>query len=379
MLRFEELPQVRKYIPFTLGETVKGHLGKTARLFALSLLIMASVLTGCSSNSAPPAGRLSPQSGHSKSISTVSSDISRSNAVGPSGNPVVPSANSLYLGAFDNANGDNGTANGGIGPYNQLLSLESVIHRKVAIDLHYNTWTGNLASGSVIDDLDAGRIPLISWQCGASDSSVSAGQEDSLIIAQAKAIASLRHPVMIRWFWEMEYTGSNGGKQGANAAMCIGNAGPQGYISAWRHIVNIFRDNGATNVAWVFCPGDSSYGPNALADGVAASLYYPGNNYVDWIGEDAYSRAVPKTLPDLVAGMYQAYGNSGKPLIVCETGAEGDFQPTFLASAAQLPSQFPNLKAIVYFDSHGPLGTYVFTPQGLAAFANLAQNPNFIP
>ncbi len=325
---------------------------------------MGVVLDDSRSNDAPTA---------------LSSSGDLSGSSGMSGNPVLPPVNGLYLGAFDNAAGQNGTANGGMGTYTQLLNLESQIDRKVAIDLHYSTWTTDLASASVVDDLQAGRIPLISWQCGAPDSSVVAGQYDSLIVAQAKAIASLHHPVMIRWFWEMEYTGSNGGKQGANAAKCIGSAGPQGYISAWRHIVTIFRNNGATNVAWVFCPGDSSYGPNALTDGVSARLYYPGNSYVDWIGEDAYSRAVPKTLPNLVTGLYQVYGNSGKPLIICETGAEGTFQSAFIASAAQLPSQYPNVKAIVYFDSHGPLGSYVLTPQGLEAFKALGENANFNP
>jgi hypothetical protein len=277
---------------------------------------------------------------------------------------------------FDNVEGQNGTAHGGMGPYAQLVSLEGQIHRKVAIDLHYSTWTTDLASQSVMADLSAGRIPLISWQCGAPDAAVAAGADDNMIAAQAKAIAALHHPVMIRWFWEMEYTGSNGGKQGENAASCIGTAGPSGYVAAWRHIVEVFRANGATNVSWVFCPGQSSYGPEASARGVAASLYYPGNNFVDWIGEDAYSRATPATLPSLVAGMYHAYGNSGKPLIVCETGAEAANQPAFLSSADQLPSDYPNLKAIVYFDSHGPLGNYVFTPQGLAAFMNLAHDPS---
>ncbi len=175
----------------------------------------------------------------------------------------------------------------------------------------------------------------------------------------------------------MEYAGSNRGRQAENAAACIGAAGPAGFQAAWRHIVDVFRANGATNVAWVFCPGSSSYAPNATAQGVDAALYYPGNDYVDWIGEDAYSRSTLITLPNLVAGMYQVYGNSGKPLIVCETGAEGVNQPAFLSSATKLPTEDPNLKAIVYFDSHGPLGTYVFTSQGLAEFAALAQNPAF--
>jgi beta-mannanase len=196
-------------------------------------------------------------------------------------------------------------------------------------------------------------------------------------VQQAKAIAALDKPVMIRWFWEMEFTGNNGGQQGARAGRCIGSAGPAGYIAAWRHIVTVFRANGAINVAWVFCPGQDAYSPNAQSRGRAASSFYPGDSYVDWIAEDAYSRAKPVPMTTLVANMYREYGNSGKPLIVCETGAETSYQPNFLASFQSLPSEYPNLKAVVYFNSHGPLGKYVLSAAGVTAFQQLADSPNF--
>ena len=125
-------------------------------------------------------------------------------------------------------------------------------------------------------------------------------------------------------------------------------------MQAWRHIVDVFRANGATNVAWVFCPGQDAYSPGAAAKGRAAAEYYPGNQYVDWIAEDAYSWARPVAITTLVAGMYSGYGDSGKPLIVCETGAEGAYQTQFLSGIADLPSEYPNLKAVVYFNSTVP-------------------------
>jgi beta-mannanase len=261
-----------------------------------------------------------------------------------------------------------------MGPYDQLTSFESQIGTKVAIDLHYSDWSTPLASTSVVADLAAGRIPLISWECGPSDASVAAGADDATLVAQAKSIAALGKPVMIRWFWEMEFTGTNGGSQGARAAACIGSGGAPGFVAAWQHIVTVFRANGATNAAWVFCPGEGAYSATAAPGGSAAS-YYPGNAYVDWIAEDAYSRAAPVSLPTLVAGMYKEYGNSGKPMIVCETGAEGTYQAAFLQSATALPALYPNLKGVVYFDSHGPLGSYVLSGAGVAAFKALVDDP----
>ena len=294
------------------------------------------------------------------------------------GGPVAAPSHGLYLGLFDNAAGQNGTAHGGIGTYDQQVSLEGEHHFQVAIDLQYTSWATPLVTPTVTKDLQTGRIPLISWECGPTDARVASGAEDAVLISDAKSVAALGKPLMIRWFWEMEFTGSNGGQQGQRAAACLGGEGSGGYVQAWRHIVNVFRANGATNVAWVFCPGQDAYSPGAAARGRAAAEYYPGNQYVDWIAEDAYSRAKPVALTTLVAGMYRQYGNSGKPLVVCETGAEGAYQPRFISGIADLPSQYPNLKAVVYFNSHGPLGTYVMTGAAVSEFARLSADANII-
>ena len=119
------------------------------------------------------------------------------------GGPVPAPAHGLYLGAFDNAAGNITTANGSRGDYSQLQDLEGQINRKLAIDLHYTKWTGRLATTSVSADLAAGRVPLISWQCGVPDAAVASGADDGLIAAQARAVAALHRPVMIRWFWEV--------------------------------------------------------------------------------------------------------------------------------------------------------------------------------
>jgi hypothetical protein len=282
------------------------------------------------------------------------------------------------LGLFDNAAGQNGKARGGIGTYDQQVSLETQNHFQVAIDLQYTSWNTPLVTPTVTNDVRAGRIPLISWECGATDDAVASGADDAMLISDAKSLSALGKPLMIRWFWEMEFTGSNGGKQGQRAANCLGGEGPAGYVRAWRHIVDVFRANGATNVAWVFCPGQDAYSPTAAAKGRAASDYYPGSQYVDWIAEDAYSRAKPVPITTLVAGMYSQYGNSGKPLIVCETGAEGAYQSQFISGIADLPSEYPNLKGVVYFNSHGPLGTYVMSQEAVSEFARLSADSGVV-
>jgi len=64
-----------------------------------------------------------------------------------------------------------------------------------------------------------------------------------------------------------------------------GKAGsPSTFIAMWKHIVNYFRDNGVTNVSWQWSVGwnDANLEIGTFRD------YYPGDDYVDWTGIDAY-------------------------------------------------------------------------------------------
>ena len=93
----------------------------------------------------------------------------------------------------------------------------------------------------------------------------------------------------------------------------LGSDGPTGFVQAWRHIVDVFRANGATNVAWVFCPGQDALRGDCRGQGPGGRRVLSGNQYVDWIAEDAYSRAKPVPITTLVAGRYSEYGTPGSP------------------------------------------------------------------
>jgi beta-mannanase len=66
---------------------------------------------------------------------------------------------------------------------------------------------------------------------------------------------------------------------------------PNKFVAAWRRMHDVFVSRGATNVQWVWSPGYDSY-PTANQPGYAWNdihNYYPGNNYVDWVGPDGYN------------------------------------------------------------------------------------------
>ena len=73
---------------------------------------------------------------------------------------------------------------------------------------------------------------------------------------------------------------------------------PGEFVAAWRHVVDIFRAQGATNVTWVWCP--NIVGPKSQLTGL-----YPGDNYTDWVCMDGYNWGTDRTerLADVQSGL----------------------------------------------------------------------------
>jgi hypothetical protein len=208
----------------------------------------------------------------------------------------VPAAGYAYLGALVNTSGCVGNCD--TQTEADTESLESTIGKRFKIHNHYKQWTSITAANvsadpSISADATFGRYTMISWHCGATLASVISGSQDSVIEAAALALKGLNRPVILRYCWEF-----NGGAWHCSTAPCPNNFAPnlfnqtytaqqkgQEFQDAWRHIYNIFKMEGANNVSFFWCPDGSP------TQGKSRMIYsYPGAQYVDWKGFDAYDR-----------------------------------------------------------------------------------------
>ncbi len=82
---------------------------------------------------------------------------------------------------------------------------------------------------------DLGRYP--------DTKKIIAGDYDALIRERAEAVKQLGRPILLEFRHEMDRP---------NLQWAI--HGPKNFIAAWDHIRAIFRQVGATNVGWVWCP-----------------------------------------------------------------------------------------------------------------------------
>jgi len=193
----------------------------------------------------------------------------------------------------------------------------------------YEAWVWNapLPVTQLNEIAAAGARPEITWEPwdprqGATQSSyslgaINSGAYDSYISGWARAAAAYGKPLMLRFAHEMNgnwYPWSPAADGGSGA----------GYVAAYRHVHDLFRAAGATNVSWVWSPNIVQGMPTDL------SQVYPGAGYVDTIGVDGYNGGsdVPsmggwRSPQQVFAPTLQALAQLAPsvPVIVNETGS----------------------------------------------------------
>jgi hypothetical protein len=112
-------------------------------------------------------------------------------------------------------------------------------------------------------------------------STIVSGAHDAALAAWGDAARDFATPIVAEWGTEMngDWFPWNAAHNGRNAAATAL------FVSAWRRIVGIVRARGARNVTWVFHVNDDD-SPKAPYN--ALESYYPGAQWVDWVGFSAY-------------------------------------------------------------------------------------------
>lgn len=243
-----------------------------------------------------------------------------------------------------------------------LSAFEQRTGKSLAIAHIYVGWhelDTNQFTGAVSELVKEGWSPLVSSNPYFHDTCISQGKTLYKSIAEGRCDAFLKRvaismrdtntKILFRFAWEMnipanewslDYTGSQ----------------PADFVAAWRHMHDIFRREGAGNVAWVFAPNVRNGNSTDFRE------YYPGDAYVDWVGLDGYNWgstqgwSVWQSFHDL---FYESYIElSGialeKPFIISEFGTtdQGGNKAQWYAAMLekQIPQNFSRVRAIVFYD-----------------------------
>ncbi len=218
--------------------------------------------------------------------------------------------------------------------YGEFNAVQSAVQRKADISGYFQSWDTDFRPDAVQAAWSRGQIPLLTWESQSQIGSVTSdvpeyslskiigGDYDAYLHKYAADIAATGLPLIIRFDHEMngtwypwsEVRGWDGGSVNGNQ--------PGQFAQMWRHVHDIFAAEGANDlVVWLWAPNRVNKIPSQ-PDPVA---FYPGDEYVDWVGMSGYYRpgdpaptfddTYGATLPLLRAA------GPGKPIFLAEIGA----------------------------------------------------------
>jgi cellulose synthase (UDP-forming) len=226
-----------------------------------------------------------------------------------------------------------------------------------------------------------GAVPFITWEpwvkpvgaYGDPDQGTSRlqrildGTDDDYIRSWARAAAAYGGPILLRFMHEMN---------GSWYPWSIGVNGntPAQSAAAWRHVHDLFVQQGATNVEWVW----SIEEVHTAADERDLLEAYPGDAYVDWVGVSGVNNTPGtwRTFDQIFDESYRFLTQFHRPIVISETGTIGDDQQRMawmtdaFASAAR---SMPALRAMVWVDRDVEFD-YRLGPSSTALLARTVQD-----
>lgn len=244
--------------------------------------------------------------------------------------------------------------------------LERSIGRRLDLVHIYKSWaeTWGQYSDQTIQELTLAtadhRRPLITWepwancqgvnQPGFTLASIATGKHDSYLWSWAYGLREFPGTVYLRPMHEMNsnwYPWAGG----------VNRNTPTDYVTAWRHMHDVFDQARASNVRWVWSP----YASDVPTENIFEE-YYPGVEYVDILALDAYNWGVGDShweqsgvrwqyVDELLSAPYRRLVELGpQPVWLTEVGSaeQGGDKASWLRMLLQ-SCDYDRLSAVVWF------------------------------
>ncbi len=261
---------------------------------------------------------------------------------------------------------------------NDVLAYEAKIQRP--LDIAHDFYPPNQAwqVSRLNWYIEGDRIPMITWRVGTDADAFLAGDYDHLLRARARQAKQIDGLFFSRFFHEMDSV----------LRLDYGIDGDEGaakFRRMWIRTRNIFAQEGVTNAVWLWTPATFRRAP-----GDSPARYYPGDNYVDWIGVDPYlwnpcRGGEYESMETAIGWEFFEFAeqHSSKPIMLAEWGV-GDQPGTanrdnFIRSVGQLVKSNPQIAALTYFESDYNMPCdwrLASDADSLAVYRNLVKDPD---
>lgn len=273
-----------------------------------------------------------------------------------------------------------------------VTKFASEVGRRPAIVSIYQQWWHEPSfPAATARSLEAqGTVPLLAWepwqpgfrkidQPAYRLSVIAAGGFDAYVRRYADQVRAYGGPLFLEPFHEMNgdwypWGGTVNGNTTAD------------FVAAWRHLHDLFRREGATNATWTWTPNGETV-PDTVAN--RPDHYWPGPEYVDWVGVDAYNWGAPsptgwRTVAQTFSTNLTSLPAFGKPIVIAETACAergGDKAAWITTLFATLTGTYRDVVgAVIWFEDSIPGYNWPTTssPAAQASFAAAVKRPGVL-
>ncbi len=195
------------------------------------------------------------------------------------------------------------------------------------------------------------------------------GKFDEPLRAWARDARDAKTAIMIEFGPEVngDWFPWNGKWNGGSRADAYGDVhwpdGPERFRDAFRHLIRLFREEKADNITWVLHV-DSNRSPEASWNDF--KYYYPGDDYIDWIGVSVFGAQLPNQdwilFPQLFKNFWPEIiaATTSKPILISEYAVIEDKndplrKAQWIKQALESVSRglFKQIKGVTYWQSPG--------------------------
>jgi mannan endo-1,4-beta-mannosidase len=267
----------------------------------------------------------------------------------PTAIPTPQSKTGYYIGVFQH---------GAPETYAGITAFTKTTGVRPRLVSYYSGWSEPFQVGFAAEAARHGALPLVQIDpTDVSLAAIAAGQYDEYLRSYADSVRSYGHRVILGFGHEMNGHWYSWGYRHTSAAV---------FVAAWRHIVDVFRQQGANNVTWMWTvnimhPGGGIPSP---------TRWWPGSSYVNWIGLDGYYQQPSWTFASMFGPtikIVHALSRVPIPILISETGAPAAYQPTKIADLFAGIRDY-GLLGFVWFDTNHVKDWNISSPAAIAAF-----------
>lgn len=234
-----------------------------------------------------------------------------------------------------------------------LEKLETLVGKKADIQSFFVGWNDNFPTAIANNLKGSNRTLLIFWeQYGVTLDSINEGKSDVYIKNFAAAAKAYGGPIILAPMHEMNGNWDPWGGYDSNDKQINP---PAKIINVWKRIHQAFKD--VPNVKFAWDVNNVSV-PNIA--GNAIGVYYPGNEYVDYVGVDGFNFGDPWQSPaqvfDSAIKQLLIYK---KPIYIFSTAAIADSRKAAWIKDFGAQIKKYNLAGWVWFNQDGSDGNWL--------------------